>query len=76
MLASDGRTTFFNAKLLLPGVAVAACQVVPLSSETLTVFPACRAEVKVPVTLCAATLVMKSDALRPVSAEREAELTP
>ena len=56
--------------MVLPTAAVAVCQVVPLSSETLTMSPATIAELSVPVMVYAAVLVMKSVALVPVSAEK------
>ena len=55
-----------------PTVAVAAVQVVPLSSDTFTVLPVSRLDDSVPLTVCAAVLVMKSVLLEPVSFENEA----
>ena len=58
-----------SEKVVLPVVAVAVCQVAPLSSDTRTMSPVASAAPSVPVIVWAAVAVMKSVALVPVSAE-------
>ncbi|MNV34693.1 hypothetical protein D3C71_1261210 [compost metagenome] len=62
-------------QVLLPTVDVAAVQVAPLSSETSTYSPEARLADKVPLSVCAAVLVMKSVDETPVSAEKTTEAT-
>ena len=56
-------------------MAVAEVHVPPLSKETETVSPLDKLADKVPLTVCAAVLVMKSVLLVPVSAENAALAT-
>jgi hypothetical protein len=56
-----------SEKVVLPVVAVAAVQVLPLSVETFTVCPDSNDVDKVPLTVWLAVLVMRSLALEPVS---------
>jgi hypothetical protein len=56
-------------KVVLPVVAVAVCHVAPLLRETLMTSPLARAALSVPLIVCEAVLVIKSELLVPVSAE-------
>ena len=56
--------------MLVPTLEVAVVQVTPLSSETSTVSPFTRFASSTPLMVCAAVLVMKSELLVPVSAEK------
>ena len=60
---------------MAPAAAVAVSHVAPLSSDTCTTSPAPSAALSVPEMVWAATLVTKSVALDPVSAEKATVLT-
>ena len=59
-----------------PTVVLAMAQVAPLSSETSTRSPAARLADSVPLTVCAATLVMRSVDEAPLSLEKATLATP
>ena len=61
--------------MVAPAAAVAVSHVAPLSSDTFTTSPAPSAALRVPEMVWAATLVTKSVALDPVSAEKATVLT-
>ena len=69
------RVTPASEKVVAPAAAVAVSHVAPLSSDTFTTSPAPSGALSVPEMVWVATLVTKSVALDPVSAEKATVVT-